>query len=270
MRSVPLHQAEPTPPQPERAWWAKVPQPNAPADGKQKVGYGGFVPRLYAENIHGATFAETQKVGEVVDAELSMSRQNVVDLPRDDAELAAAISTEDHTQDKKIPGYSGYVPGIYAKNVYGATFEAAQKVSEKSLAEDEYPKGDADYSGEPFTVQPNPHTVTNQMEGKVKVSGYAGFVPSIASDNLCGENWEAAQFSAKSVALGEGLTKVLTKAPKIDDEKQLGTHTTTAVPPAGPEKHKVPGYAGYVPKIYAQNIYGRTFENSQAISAQNQ
>ena len=82
---------------------------------------------------------------------------------------------------------------------------------------------------------------------------------------ICGENWEDSQFSSK----GPCPTKVLQKTPKIEDAKQLSTHTTKAAPPPGPEKHKVPGYAGYVPKIYAQNIYGRTFENSQSISMQN-
>ena len=48
------------PPSAEPAWWAKAKPNPAPADGKQKVGYGGFVPRLYAENIHGATFAEVR------------------------------------------------------------------------------------------------------------------------------------------------------------------------------------------------------------------
>ena len=50
----------------------------------------------------------------------------------------------------------------------------------------------ADYSAEPFTVQPNPHVSTAQIEGKVRVSGYAGFVPTIASDNVrAGEESEA-------------------------------------------------------------------------------
>ena len=43
-----MHQnklAEPAPPNAEAAWWAKTKANAAPIDGKQKVGYGGFVPR---------------------------------------------------------------------------------------------------------------------------------------------------------------------------------------------------------------------------------
>eukprot|EP01050_Picozoa_sp_SAG11_P015869 SAG11_NODE_2102_length_3820_cov_2.233808_4_plen_99_part_00 len=64
------------------------------------------------------------------------------------------------------------MPGIYAKNVYGATFEGAQRQAETLVEANEYPTAAADYSTEPFSVQPNPHVSTVQMEGKVKVSGY--------------------------------------------------------------------------------------------------
>jgi hypothetical protein len=46
---------------------------------------------------------------------------------------------EDHSQDKKLPGYGGYVPGIYAKGVFGATFESAQKLAEEALSTDQQP-----------------------------------------------------------------------------------------------------------------------------------
>ena len=45
-----------------------------------------------------------------------------------------ARAQEDHSEDKNVPGYGGYVPGIYAKGVFGATFETAQKEAEALLA----------------------------------------------------------------------------------------------------------------------------------------
>lgn len=43
--------------------------------------------------------AQTQKVADIVDDELTMSRMNVADVPRDDAPLQAShISHEDHSQ----------------------------------------------------------------------------------------------------------------------------------------------------------------------------
>ena len=216
--------------------------------------------------------------------------------------LAANLSTEDHTLDKHLPGYGGYVPAIYAKNVFGATFENAQKMAESVVDEDHHPTATANFENAMMGEQPNAHITTVQMEGKVKISGYAGFVPKISADNLCGENWENAQFTSRgdpspplpactlplriaplnihakmirrmaansAGATGELPTKVVRKTPKIVDEEQLATHTTLQAREQQPETHKIPGYAGYVDKIYAQNIYGRTFEKSQAIAEQN-
>eukprot|EP01050_Picozoa_sp_SAG11_P015868 SAG11_NODE_2102_length_3820_cov_2.233808_3_plen_104_part_00 len=94
----------------------------------------------------------------------------------------------------------------------------------------------------------------------------AGFVPSVASDNLCGETWENAQFAARGDKSG---TVTMSKTPKVNNAAQLRTHTVMGEGGTAQKKHQVPGYSGYVPKIYAQNIYGRTFETTQSIAAQN-
>ena len=41
----------------EKPWWAPV-KSETEAPQAAKVGYGGFVPHIYSNNVHGATFAE--------------------------------------------------------------------------------------------------------------------------------------------------------------------------------------------------------------------
>ena len=113
---------------------------------------------------------------------------------------------EDHSKDKLVPGYAGYVPGIYARGVFGATFEKSQWEAEAALAEDEHPRAPQNFDGAGFEKLREEKSEPNaQMQGTVKVSGYAGFIPNIGSRNLCGENWEEAQVTAKNE--DDGMTR---------------------------------------------------------------
>ena len=38
-----------------------------------------------------------------------------------DEELGERPRGDDHSEDKHLPGYGGFVPGLYARNVFGAT-----------------------------------------------------------------------------------------------------------------------------------------------------
>jgi hypothetical protein len=103
------------------------------------------------------------------------------------------------------------------------------------------------------------------MQGAVKISGYAGFVPSIGVNNIVGENWENAQLSGqREGAHGAGLRATMT----LDAKAMLTSHQTSSTPAqveAG-STGKIPGYAGHVPKVFAQNIIGKTFEHAQLAS----
>jgi hypothetical protein len=251
----------------ERAWWVKPNTQLQSPEGAQKVGYGGFMPRIYAENVHGETFsrAQTTAASSATDAPSRPLEPNIpisVDMPR---------GAEDHSQDKKLPGYGGYVPGIYAKGVFGATFESAQKLAEEALSTDQQPPATGgaaepqEFQSKAFetaTEEPEPRPA---MQGAVKISGYAGFVPSIGVNNIVGENWENAQLSGqREGAHGAGLRATMT----LDAKAMLTSHQTSSTPAqveAG-STGKIPGYAGHVPKVFAQNIIGKTFEHAQLAS----
>ena len=49
--------------------------------------------------------------------------------------------------------------------------------------------------------------------------------------------------------------------------ESLSSHTTALAVPREPPAQKIPGYAGYVPKIYARNVFGQTFKDAQATSS---
>lgn len=247
----------------EPAWWANEGSKLDAKQGKQMVGYGGFTPQIYAENIHGADFAASQRTaelqkaapkGEILEPDLDAAHRQTVNRAQ-----------EDHSQDKNVPGYGGYVPGIYAKGVFGATFEAAQKEAEALVAADDHPRAGQNFDEEAFNIKAEERKTRPVMENKVKMSGYAGFIPNIGSRNICGGNWEEAQLAAKST--GDGIQRATAKVLTGDGPAEaLASHTKMNKPENYVNPEKIPGYAGYVPKIYARNIFGQTFKNSQETS----
>lgn len=129
--------APPDPPT-DPGWWAKSGKKLDSHEGPQKVGYGGFIPRVYAENVHGNTFAAAQSSAGSLDAgEPRQTLSPVLDA------ATAATAPEDHSLDKHVPGYGGYIPGIYARGVFGATFENAQKQSHDILERGDHPRASA-------------------------------------------------------------------------------------------------------------------------------
>ena len=76
-----------------------------------------------------------------------------------------------------------------------------------------------------------------------------------------GENWENAQLSAKTSEPG-----VLRASSQRDPGDLLATHTAQSEPSAteaAGNPSRLVGYAGHLPKIYARNIFGKTFEAAQ-------
>jgi hypothetical protein len=247
----------------EAAWWAKTGSKLDAHQGKQMVGYGGFIPQIYAENIHGEDFAAAQRTagvqseapaGEILEPDLNSAHRQTSNRP-----------PEDHAEDKHVPGYGGYVPGIYAKGVFGATFESAQAEAESLLEADEHPRAPQYFDGEAFKMKPEERKVRPVMQNKVKMSGYAGFIPNIGSRNICGDNWEESQVTAKSG--DDGIERATAKVLVGDGPGEaLASHTTMKEAAKYVNPEKIPGYAGYVPKIYARNIFGQTYKNSQESS----
>jgi hypothetical protein len=250
-------------PEVEPAWWAKKGSKLDAQQGKQMVGYAGFIPQVYSENIHGENFAAAQRTAEFQQA--APARETLQPNLEGAHGQTANRTPEDHSQDKNVPGYGGYVPGVYAKGVFGATFEAAQKEAESLLAHDDHPRREQNFDHKAFEIKAPERKTRPVMENTVKMSGYAGFIPKIGSLNLCGDNWEEAQMTAQS---GEHGTLSATAKVLVGDgpAEALRSHTTMKELQKYVDPEKIPGYSGYVPKIYAKNIFGQTFHNSQETS----
>ena len=83
------------------------------------------------------------------------------------------------------------------------------------------------------------------MEGRVKISGYAGFVPAVGVNNIVGENWENAQLTASSTDAG-----IVKASATVDSTAMLTSHCTQPLAENESEaKGNIPGYAGYIPKV---------------------
>mmetsp|Transcript_121242 Transcript_121242/g.377426 ORF Transcript_121242/g.377426 Transcript_121242/m.377426 type:complete len:204 (-) Transcript_121242:25-636(-) len=74
-----------------------------------------------------------------------------------------------------LPGYSGFVPGKAARNVYGSTFSVANERATQEL--------DMSRSG---LLPPRPGRAIGPAPGS-SIPGYMGFVPGRYSDNVMGQ-----------------------------------------------------------------------------------
>merc|ERR1719277_1356271 len=79
------------------------------------------------------------------------------------------------------PGYSGYIPGVYAGNVFGHTFARANKHAAKDL--DSYRRGSQPKFDPPSRRSPPGPNHPGYSHG-AQIPGYAGFVSGVYAGNL--------------------------------------------------------------------------------------
>jgi len=96
---------------------------------------------------------------------------------------ASATAPVSPTATGAPPGYSGYIPGVYAGNVFGHTFARANKHASNDL--DAYRSGSLPKSDAPARrTKPGAHHPGYSYGAQVP--GYAGFVPGAYAGNLIG------------------------------------------------------------------------------------
>lgn len=85
-------------------------------------GYSGYIPGVAAGNVIGHTFARANKVAA---KDLSSYRRGSV--PRFDPPQRGTADGTTYSAGAKIPGYAGFVPGVYAGNLIGTCTPRAAK-----------------------------------------------------------------------------------------------------------------------------------------------
>ena len=108
-------------------------------------GYSGFVPGVQAENLFAGTYAKTTSAADEIrdrkkpdetflkmdnignDGVLRMTPDQPPRLRTAEMPTTATDGPGEHV--KHVPGYTGFVPGVQAENIYGKTYGHASHMS---------------------------------------------------------------------------------------------------------------------------------------------
>ena len=208
-------------------------------------GYSGFVPGVQAENIYAATYARTTSAAEHIrdrkkhdETYLSTAHigaDGILPLnapqppPLRSGEMATTMTDGPQPHTKHVPGYTGFVPGIQAENLYAKTYGHATHMAiagdhERFQWREQTPqerfassaKLDMLDFGHPAKIEDghityahgtNNPAQANYMKAqppifgvaKSYIAGYGGFVPGVQSKNMYGKT----QHQATSEALAQ-------------------------------------------------------------------
>jgi hypothetical protein len=213
-------------------------------DGHYKIpGYSGFVPGVQSENLFSATYARTTSAAEQIrnrkkedETYLKMdnlSEEGVLPLnppaqpPKRSGEMPTTATDGPQPHTKHIPGYTGFVPGVQAENLYGKTYGHASHMAmagdhmrfqwREQTPEERFnasSKQELLNFGHPAKIEDGhvtyAHDVSNPAQANYKkvpppifgvarnqIPGYGGFVPGVQSGNMYGKT----QYQATSEAL---------------------------------------------------------------------
>ena len=213
-------------------------------DGPYKIpGYSGFVPGVQSENLFASTYARTtsaadqirdrKKPSETYLDTANISAEGVLPLNPPAPPLVRSGEMESTQTDgpqphtKHIPGYTGFVPGVQAENMYGKTYGHASHMAmagdhkrfqwKEQTAEERFAssaRGEMVDFGHPAKIEDGhvtyAHEDSNPARANYKAKpapifqtaanqlpGYGGFVPNVQSKNMYGKT----QYVATSEAL---------------------------------------------------------------------
>ena len=206
-------------------------------------GYSGFVPGVQSENLFASTYARTtsaadqirdrKKPSETYLDTANISADGVLPLNPPAPPLVRSGEMESTQTDgpqphtKHIPGYTGFVPGVQAENMYGKTYGHASHMAmagdhkrfqwKEQTAEERFAssaRGEMVDFGHPAKIEDGhvtyAHEDSNPARANYKAKpapifqtaanqlpGYGGFVPNVQSKNMYGKT----QYVATSEAL---------------------------------------------------------------------
>jgi len=214
-------------------------------DGYYKIpGYSGFVPGVQSENLFASTYARTTAAADKIrdrkkDNETNLKTENILEstgiLPLNPPRAPSPRNTEMPTTAtdgpqphcKHVPGYTGFVPGVQAENMYAKTYGHSSHMAiagnhqrfqwkEQTAAERFNSSAKSDWVdfGHPAKIEDGHVTYVHEHSNPAdanylqspppifatashQIPGYGGFVPGVQSKNMYGKT----QYQATSEAL---------------------------------------------------------------------
>jgi len=203
--------------------------------GQYKIpGYSGFVPGVQAENLFASTYARTTAAADHIrdrkdEKWTHLKTENVnedgiltlephKDPPLRSGEMPTTATDGPQPHAKHIPGYTGFVPGVQAENMYGKTYGHASHMAISG-----------DHMRFQWREQTNEERFKSSAKSEFMDFGHAAKIED-GHVTYAHERCNPAQANYKKVP------------PPI-----FGTH-----------KSQIPGYGGFVPNVQSKNMYGKT------------
>jgi len=226
----------------------------------QIPGYSGFVPGIQAENLFSGTYAKISSRADEIrdrkkpDSETFLKVEHInadgvlplkPDAPRRlrTAEMPTTATDGPSEHAKHLPGYTGFVPGVQAENIYGKTYGHASHIAisgkharyqwSEQAPEDRFQSSSRqellDF-GHPAKIEDGhvtyAHETTNPANANYRtkkgrsthefeyhIPGYAGFIPDVKSKSMVGKTHYAATKEALE-RFHERLTRYDEQKPK--------------------------------------------------------
>jgi hypothetical protein len=227
-------------------------------DGQFKIpGYSGFVPGVQAENLFASTYARTTSSADQIrdrkkESETYLKTENIgadgilsLNPPKPRSKRSGEMATTQMDgpmlHAKHIPGYTGFVPGVQAENMYGKTYGHSSHMAiagdhkrfqwREQTAEERFASssgGEMIAFGHPAKIEDGhvtyAHEVSNPAQANYKktpkkifhvandqLPGYGGFVPNVQSKNMYGKT--------QYIATSEALAMHYKKHAEYDEKK---------------------------------------------------
>jgi len=216
----------------------------------QIPGYSGFVPGVQAENLFAGTYAKTTSEADRIrdrkkDDETFLSvdhinKSGILPLKAEEpprlrtSEMPTTRTDGPSIHEKHLPGYTGFVPGVQAENIYGLTYGHSSHVAIagdharfqwcEQTPEERFQassRGEMLDFGHPAKIDDGhvtyEHEVTNPARANYKatkppitakhsyhIPGYGGFVPGVQSKNMFAKT----QYKATGEALQQYYSRM--------------------------------------------------------------
>merc|ERR1712087_142684 len=231
----------------------------------QIPGYSGFVPGIQSENLYAGTYARiTSEADQIrdrkVEGEVHLDLDNVdergvlplkpVQMPRlRTGEMSTTAVDGPSPHSKHVPGYTGFVPGVHAENIYARTYGHATNIAiagdhtrfqwreqekderfrssgQKELLHFGHPAkiedGHVTYAHENNNPRRANYQSTEPERCTHQIPGYGGFLPFVQSRNMFGKTQL------------ETTTEALKNFEESEDRKINSTYPAASYPATAP------------------------------------
>jgi len=226
------------------------------------------------------------------------------ELPKDPRERTWRAVSE-QCLNARMPGYTGFIPSKKAEDIYGyggasmgrnAVAEQSHRARQRQEASQLLASMPAQdnatlrFEGEPPAEMPAEHPLGKsraEMGGGhwvPTIPGYGGYIPGKHAENIVGGGViDTCKMAGNTIAkrsmpaqprpaatMENSQVRQYYHARNVGDGLNMEVSPSQAQLAADLREHcskQIPGYAGFVPRIHGESIYGATTRNANLIAA---